>query len=222
MNCRLIQVGLALVALVAVPVAQSYAATHDVIVENFSFFPADLTVQAGDTVRWVWHSGNHTTTSGDVGSCTPDGLWNAPVNMSNPSYSRTFDDAGVFPYYCIPHCGGGMSGTITVEEDFSGIDDDLPIAGQGSVSVLSASPNPFYPSTVLSFELARSDNVRLDVYDASGRKIRTLADGRFESGRHQVVWDGRTDTGARAPAGVYYATRLLTMTSNSLILALVR
>ena len=47
------------------------AAIHDVIVRDFEFDPDTVTVEPGDTVRWIWESGDHTVTSGDA--CVADG-----------------------------------------------------------------------------------------------------------------------------------------------------
>lgn len=64
-------------------------------------------------------------------------------------------------------------------------------------------PNPFAMGTHVLFELPRAGTVRLDVYDAQGRRIRTLG-GRFEAGRNSVQWNRRTDAGTLAPRGVYF------------------
>jgi flagellar hook assembly protein FlgD len=45
--------------------------------------------------------------------------------------------------------------------------------------------------------------VRLDVFDLRGRLVRTLVDGALTAGRHEVLWDGRSDAGQEQPSGVY-------------------
>ncbi len=70
---------------------------------------------------------------------------------------------------------------------------------------MGAWPNPFNPSTAISFDLADDGPVRLHVYDLSGRRLRTLLDGTVGAGsNHQVVWDGRDDAGNDLPSGVYF------------------
>lgn len=64
-------------------------------------------------------------------------------------------------------------------------------------------PNPFNPSTKLSFEMAADGNVRLKVYDAAGRLVATLVDEHRGAGSHEVTWDGRDDAGRMSSAGVY-------------------
>lgn len=68
-----------------------------------------------------------------------------------------------------------------------------------------ASPNPFNPSTVLAFDLPGPAEVSLQIYDAAGRRVRTLlADAPVAAGRNRATWNGRDDAGRTAPAGVYF------------------
>ncbi len=68
----------------------------------------------------------------------------------------------------------------------------------------TATPNPLRTSTTFRFELRDADHVALAVYDASGRLVRRLVDGRRSGGAHAVDWDARDQSGARVGAGVYY------------------
>ena len=66
-------------------------------------------------------------------------------------------------------------------------------------------PNPFNPSTTISFNIPASDRISLIIYDALGKEVRTLIDNeRFGSGPQQMMWDGTTDDGRTASSGVYY------------------
>jgi hypothetical protein len=71
--------------------------------------------------------------------------------------------------------------------------------------LLDAAPNPFNPTTVLRFETPERRHLRLDVFDAGGRRLRTLADRDFAAGVHRVLWDGTGARGARLASGVYVA-----------------
>jgi flagellar hook assembly protein FlgD len=46
--------------------------------------------------------------------------------------------------------------------------------------------------------------VRLDLYDTSGRRVRTIVDGRRPAGFHTTLWDGRDESGGRVASGVYF------------------
>lgn len=91
----------------------SHAATIDVDIVSFTFSPAEVNIQVGDTVRWTNRdSVAHTTTSGESGE--PDGVWNSGNLGLNESFSFVFDTAGSFPYFCIPHIF--MTGIVNVAE----------------------------------------------------------------------------------------------------------
>jgi aminopeptidase N len=64
-------------------------------------------------------------------------------------------------------------------------------------------PNPFNPTTTIPFLLPEPGPVRLRVYDLQGRLVRQLASGTQTAGRHEVVWDGRSDDGRAVASGVY-------------------
>jgi hypothetical protein len=65
-------------------------------------------------------------------------------------------------------------------------------------------PNPVAGRAEISFALPREGHVSLGVYGASGRLVRRLVDSEYPAGWHQVRWDGRGESGARVPAGVYF------------------
>ena len=68
-------------------------------------------------------------------------------------------------------------------------------------------PNPFGTRTQIGFQLDSPGAVRLDVYDAAGRFVARLVSATLPAGVHSIDWDGRDDSGVRAPSGVYF-TRL--------------
>ena len=277
------------------------SALHNVNVQgttvgNFRFVPATLNIQPGDTVRWRWISGMHTTTS-----TFPGDSWNVPINSGSQFFQRTFNNAGkTIPYLCVFHFQFGMTGTIIVagapvndppvvanpgtqsgDEDvfFSvtvtatdpdgdalnmtdgggttpgwatftnngnnsatidgtpavgdagiynqtviatdggGLSDsesfDIDIAavstGVGDDSripakkfLLAPHPNPFQSSVVLSFELEKTEEVRIDIFDLSGRQVRQFLVGVFGAGRTELTWLGIDDLGRSLGNGIYF------------------
>jgi hypothetical protein len=82
---------------------------------------------------------------------------------------------------------------------------DVAPALPGASGFVAAAPNPFNPSTELSFDLAREGTVRLDIVDLQGRHVRTLiADEWFGAGRQTVRWDGRDQRSVVAASGIYH------------------
>jgi hypothetical protein len=66
-----------------------------------------------------------------------------------------------------------------------------------------AVPNPFNPSTRISFQLHREGHVSVSVYDARGRLIRVLHDGKLDVDAHVFRWDGSDRNGDPVASGVY-------------------
>ena len=64
-------------------------------------------------------------------------------------------------------------------------------------------PNPFYEQTQITYGISDPMHVEISIYNASGQKIRTLANGFQDSGNYSLVWDARDDTGMRVPEGLY-------------------
>jgi hypothetical protein len=81
-----------------------------------------------------------------------------------------------------------------------------PPTGQIGFYLTPNGPNPFSAETRMTFVIpdeAGDSHVRLSVYDAAGRLIRTLVDRRQGAGIHRISWDGRTHLGKPATSGVY-------------------
>jgi subtilisin family serine protease len=70
---------------------------------------------------------------------------------------------------------------------------------------IAAAPNPVERATEIRFALPSEGAVRLILFDAAGRRVRSLVEGARPAGRHAVAWDGRRDDGTPLPAGVYFA-----------------
>ncbi|MDY0110818.1 MAG: T9SS type A sorting domain-containing protein [Candidatus Krumholzibacteria bacterium] len=66
-------------------------------------------------------------------------------------------------------------------------------------------PNPFNPSTSIKFALGTPGRAQLEIYDVSGRKVRTLLNAILGVGEHTVQWNGLGDDGHGVPSGTYFA-----------------
>lgn len=77
-------------------------------------------------------------------------------------------------------------------------------AAPRDAALLVPAPNPFQRSTAIAFDLAREADATLRLYDAGGRRVRTLVRERLAAGRHLVTWDGADEAGRRLPAGQYF------------------
>jgi hypothetical protein len=69
---------------------------------------------------------------------------------------------------------------------------------------LTAAPNPFRSTTSIRLSLARGEEVDVNVYDVSGGLVRRLAQGTLPAGSHELLWDGRNDSGNPVGNGFYF------------------
>lgn len=78
-------------------------------------------------------------------------------------------------------------------------------SGEGAAFQLySANPNPVQGNTNIVFSLPKASSVALNVFDVSGRQVRSLVSGRQDSGYHVISFNGMNDAGSLLPAGVYF------------------
>ncbi len=120
------------------------AATAAVITVNqnsFTFSPDSVNAQVGDSITWVWHGGGHTVTSGS--NCTANGLFNGTLSVALQSFTWVVppSSAGTtIPYFCTPHCLGGMDGSIIVAAAAvqGDLDGDGLVNGSDLAQILSA------------------------------------------------------------------------------------
>lgn len=83
------------------------------------------------------------------------------------------------------------------------------VAGVGSApapfAFAPAAPNPARGTTRFAVTLPEAGELRLEVFDAGGRRVRMLASGARAAGAHEFAWDLRDDRGRRVPPGLYLA-----------------
>ena len=89
-------------------------------------------------------------------------------------------------------------------------------------AVVNNYPNPFNPSTTISFTLPNTGRAELAVYSITGQKIRTLLSGPMTAGSHSAVWDGKDDAGKAVSSGVYIAQIRSGRQTASRLMALVK
>lgn len=86
----------------------------------------------------------------------------------------------------------------------SDVDEDVPgdvLPTQFTVS--QNYPNPFNPVTTIRYRLPTRCHVKIDVYNALGRKVWSLVDREQPAGSYKVNWDGRSATGQLVSTGLY-------------------
>ena len=99
----------------------------------------------------------------------------------------------------------GVGTSFNVSTQVPNSDPTAVLASAGASGFeLRSEPNPFTASTRLSYSVARSQAIQLQVLDVTGRTIRTLVDGPVPVGASEERWDGRDSTGGHVASGVYF------------------
>jgi hypothetical protein len=138
-----------------------------------------------DLCAWV----NHTTTT--CPSQAPAGL--PPVAAGTYDGRVELIRFILEDLFQLPSSGTGQGGT-----------SDTPKATVYRWALGQNSPNPAAGGTEIRFEVARTSDVSIKVFNAMGQLVRTLHDGRVEAGKHAVQWDGKNAAGQKVSSGVYF------------------
>ena len=161
-------------------------------------------------------------TNAGVNDCIPCHADADPAN-----YTPVGEDV-LPPYYANPGTGHPNMPTTPCNddgsEDFAGLttgqdndgdgiydgdDASCNLSGVGSPVAATARlmqnhPNPFNPTTEISYTTGEPGHVRLRVYSVNGKLVRTLVDGVVAAGEHTEHWDGRDTAGRRVASGTYF------------------
>ncbi|MCD4817789.1 MAG: T9SS type A sorting domain-containing protein [Candidatus Cloacimonetes bacterium] len=65
-------------------------------------------------------------------------------------------------------------------------------------------PNPFNPSTTISFSISAKSNIELSIYNVKGQKVKSLVNESFKKGNHSVIWYGVDESGKSVSSGIYF------------------
>jgi hypothetical protein len=79
-----------------------------------------------------------------------------------------------------------------------------PATPQLLTALASNYPNPFNPSTNISFSLANPGEVSIQIFNQKGQLVKTLLNSSLPAGNHQLTWNGTDEQGAHVGSGVYF------------------
>lgn len=100
-----------------------------------------------------------------------------------------------------------------------GISDSRPTA---SSFTLNNYPNPFNGKTTFKFNIPTESDVKLNIYDISGRLVKQLDKGRLAAGTHRLEWEGRDTIGKEVSSGLYIATLVAGIREDVIKIAIVK
>ena len=160
---------LCIAALISFTCSQkSNAAIVTVNVEDFQFSPANITINVGDQVIWMWDNsaGQHTTTS----TVIPAGAasWDQVISSGSPTFTYTATVPGSYDYICSFHVSMGMVGHITVL-------GTTGIAAIPSVTSMSLSvTNLVTHELQVTYSIPKTTRLSIQIYDIIGNEVSTF------------------------------------------------
>ncbi len=166
----------------------SIGSAYDMGAVSFGLLAPDGTgiaymAYSGETAAWKWF--NIIVDSG----CAFDGIY-----CDNQSSSTAdFGTENITGIYYIAH--DSIKGVIA--NQIVGVTEDVPAV----FAVSQNAPNPFNPTTTISFSLSRPGQTMVEVYNTAGQKVDTLVNAHLDAGAHSVTWNA-----ANFSAGVYFYT----------------
>ncbi len=103
----------------------------------------------------------------------------------------------------------GVDNWVFMDNPTPGASNILTSADENNVSqvcfnLICNYPNPFNPTTTIQFSLKEDSDVRLKVYNIKGAVVRTLIDDKMKAAYHEVVWDGKDNSGKQVGSGLYF------------------
>jgi hypothetical protein len=125
--------------------------------------------------------------------------------VEETSYSETLSYEGAYQYYVSVqylNAEGSPSDLLSFLYPYvSNPQDAIPAL----VTKLDSNyPNPFNPSTTISFSLAKAGKASLAIYNLKGQLVKRLVDGDYGSGEHKVVWNGKDENNRNIASGMYF------------------
>ena len=95
------------------------------------------------------------------------------------------------------------TGSRTFTVDASDLLSVNNIALPTSYALHNNYPNPFNPVTNILYDIPELTDVKLEIFNVMGQRVRTLAEGKHEAGRYQIVWNATNDIGESLSSGMY-------------------
>jgi len=135
------------------------ATRYDVEVKEFEFANSPA---VGDTIRWIWVNGSHTTTSTSVPIGAPE--WDQVINASNTEYEYVVNAAGVYAYVCTPH-----SATMAAQFTAVGTTDAAAPTALENIFAIKIERNDYVSVT---YAVAQSAPVSIGLYDLTGKLLK--------------------------------------------------
>lgn len=127
---------------------------------------------------------------GDLDIVIPSNTGIFVIDIKRPAYSIEWN--------CYM---GSYNRSGNVYQSTPNVDNTAPVL---ATELKGAFPNPFNPSTTLSFSVKETAEVSLDIFNQKGQKVRSLLNSTMSPGEHQIIWNGNDDNGRQVSSGLYF------------------
>ncbi|MCK5051450.1 MAG: T9SS type A sorting domain-containing protein [Candidatus Cloacimonetes bacterium] len=128
--------------------------------------------------------------------------WGNSVDI-NPSTEEVFAGGRMMYHDTINNTILEEYSVIGFGDSGVGISENLP---QGAIQMIKNYPNPFNPTTTISFSLTteNTESTELIIYNLKGQKVKTLVNEEMDAGIHQIVWNGDDENNKPVSSGIYF------------------
>ena len=176
---------------------------------------ASLTQADGNTLKSQLGNGVNTTLSLDANQLAGANaqyqvFLYAPSPLESGSSVSHYDRSALPDLLMEPALSASLSNGVDLTrfhfEDIGWLPRTTDVADYGTrARFWGGAPNPFALTTTVRFDLTRTEQVDLVIYDVAGRLVRRLASGPMDPGSYTVLWDGGDERGQPVAPGVYFS-----------------
>ena len=170
---------------------------------GFVYVPNSMTVSVGDTIQWVGDFSMHPLSSTSVPASAVSFHQGA-----GSVFSYRVTVAGTYLYQCDYHFSIGMTGSFTA--NLTGVEDMQTSVQPSNFKLMQNFPNPFNPTTMISFDIPYRTYVSIKVFNLIGQEVATIVSEMMDAGSYSRIWNA-----ASLPSGVYFY-RLQTESFNAI------
>ena len=85
-----------------------------------------------------------------------------------------------------------------------GVEEETEVSETPATPSVKCYPNPARNSTSIRFALPHTEEISIDIYDVSGKRVSNILNGEYESGVHNIAWNRKDEKGMRVPQGIYF------------------
>jgi PKD repeat protein len=169
----------------SIPLSADFIA--DVVSGNAPLAVNFTDISTGNPTSWEWDFNN----DGTIDS-----------NEQNPIF--TYSDTGVYTVALVVE--NGLYTDIETKVDYISVsstnteNETIPLLTE----LVGNFPNPFNPSTTISYNLRENSIVQIEIFNMKGQKVKTLANQSQTPGAKSVIWNGVDQTGQSVSSGIYF------------------